>query len=85
MVLLSKPAPGYPLAATVLVVRLHSHIRWVRLTEGQHSLFNRGYEWGVVDTANGCALSLHTSQKAAAREARYYNKVDHAITKQLSR
>jgi hypothetical protein len=83
--LLGKAGPSLPAAKLVLVVSLATPLPWVRLTQEQFSLVDRGFVWGVVDSGNGYALSVHRSKKAATKEANWYNKTDHVITAQLSR
>ena len=84
MVLLGIARPTSPTARPVLVVSMVARPPWVRLTKEQLSQVDRGFVWGVIDGGNGCALSLHRSKRAAAKEATWYNKTDRTISAQLS-
>ncbi len=84
MVLLGKPERHSASTKPVVVVDLNARPSWVCLAQDQLPKIKRGFVWGVVDSGNGLALSVHRSKRAAAKEASWYNKTERVIIAQLS-
>jgi hypothetical protein len=84
MVLLGKPEHHSASTKPVVVMDLNARPPWVCVAQEQLPKIKRGFVWGVVDSGNGLALSVHRSKRAAAKEATWYNKTERVINAQLS-